>query len=735
MLFKLACRNIRHSVRDYTIYFLTLLFGVAVFYAFNSVGSQQVMFDIESQSDADMFQTTQIFLGMFSGLIACALGFLILYSNGFLIRRRKREFGTYMLLGMPASRVSGIMLIETVLVGLLSLALGLVLGFLLSQAMSFLTAALFGSTISNYQFVFSPEALQATVLCFAAIYVVVALFNTAMVNHQKLIDLLHADAKNQKTAVRNPWVCLVVFIVSLGVLAYAYQQLSENGMVMLDDPQFARATVCMLVGTLMFFWSLAGFVIAVLTRARGVYLRGLVPFTVRQIASRVNTAFLSLWAVCVMLFFSITAFSVGMGLVQVLTGDIEKANPYSATLMAQVYADSAISSVRDTSGDIAQRAKAMQAEVPERYEQGMAYDWDMAARLREAAPQLWEQTVGAAAQIDTYNVPGITYGQLFEGISGAVRLEANDLSDNISISNIGVVGLSQVNAVRALTGQPAIQLGADECMLANNMSLTTAVADEIARVRPTIEVLGRSLTYAPDVADTQFQDNALLATALVTIVPDAVIDDMKAAGAIPLQCWLNVMYANNGKTDVQNDEALDQIVAASQPKSMDGFDSGFAGREDSYASLLWPVTTIYTAHEMTTQAGGLKMLVTYLAIYIGFIFLIATAAILAVQQLSMTADSLPRYRMLSRLGCSQRMVDRSLLVQVLVYFLLPLGLALCHTACAVGVLSTKLFAALGVPVTGPIALAAVLVLVVYGGYLLMTYLTSRNAVNAAMRVS
>ncbi len=733
MLLKLAWRNIRHSVRDYTIYFLTLLFGVAVFYAFNSVGSQQILFDIESQSDADMFEMTQQFLGMFSVLIAVVLGFLILYSNGFLIRRRKREFGTYMLLGMPAGQVSRIMLAETVLVGLLSLVIGLVLGFLLSQGMSFVTAALFGATISNYQFVFSPDALHVTVLCFVGIYVVVALFNTFTVNRQQLIDLLRADAKNQKVTVRNPWVCLVGFIASIGILAYAYQQLIASGMVMLDDPQFIRATIGMLVGTLLFFWSLAGFIIAVLTRARGVYLRGLVPFTVRQIASRVNTAFLSLWVVCVMLFFSITAFSVGMGLVQVLTGGIEEANPYSATLVAQVYYESAVASVLDQSAAVDERAKAMQAAAPERYAQGMSHDWDMASVLRENAPELWAQTVARSAQIDTYSAPGITYGMLFDRVDEAVAARIDDLSDHVAESNIGVVSLSQANAVRALTGEPALQLDAGECIMANNMEMTREVADVVAAEQPTIELMGAQLTYRDEVVSVQFQDNALASTALITIVPDDVIDEIVVAGAIPLQCWLNVMYADNGATDIANDEALAQIVAAAQPLDMQGFETGYAGRDNPYASLLWPVTSIYTAHEMIAQSGGLKMLITYLAIYIGFIFLIATAAVLAVQQLSQTADSLPRYRMLSRIGCSQRMLSRALLVQVLVYFLLPLGLALCHVTCAVGVLTDKLFTAMGVPVDGPVALAAALVLVVYGGYLLVTYLTSRSAVNGMLK--
>lgn len=137
--------------------------------------------------------------------------------------------------------------------------------------------------------------------------------------------------------MRNPWVCLVGFVSAVAILVYAYEQLIENGLVMLDQPEFIRATIAMLVGSLLFFWSLAGFAIAVLTRLRGVYLRKLNLFTVRQIASKVNTAFLSLWAVCVLLFFSITVFSSGMGLVEVFVGGTEAANPYSATLEAAVW--------------------------------------------------------------------------------------------------------------------------------------------------------------------------------------------------------------------------------------------------------------------------------------------------------------------------------------------------------------------------------------------------------------
>ena len=687
MYLKLALRNIRRSVRDYAVYFITLLFGVAVFYAFNSIGSQQILFDMETSASRSVFDSTTYILGMFSVVVACVLGFLILYANQFLIRRRKREFGTYLVLGMTPGHVSRIVLYETVLVGLLSLAVGLICGVLLSQGLSFFTAALFGTTMTNYQFVFSPDAFLVTLACFAAIYVVVAAFNTITVSRCKLIDLIRAGEKNERAGVRNPWVCLVGFVSAVAILVYAYEQLIENGLVMLDQPEFIRATIAMLVGSLLFFWSLAGFAIAVLTRLRGVYLRKLNLFTVRQIASKVNTAFLSLWAVCVLLFFSITVFSSGMGLVEVFVGGTEAANPYSAA-------------------------------------------------LQEAAPELWAETVGAFAQVSAYSAPDMTYDPLVAAAEATgvdpSTLCLDDLG-SVRTTHLTVVSLSDFNGARALQGQDPVELAAGTCALANNMDMVTPLAQAVLDAAPTVTIAGTDYALAGPLYDTQLEDNAMAATALVVITPDEAVEALRAEGCIPDTQYLNVMYADNGKTAGENDAALDDIVAALQPRDMGGFEKGAQGADDPYASLLWPVTRILTANEMLSQSAGLRLMITYLALYIGFVFLISAAAILAIQQLSQASDSTPRYRILWKLGCDRGMIYRSLLAQVLVYFLVPLGLAVCHSVCAIGVLSDSLLDAIGVSSVGPIMMAAGLTLVIYGGYMLVTYLAARGIVKGSLQ--
>ena len=729
MLLKLAARNIRRSVRDYAIYFVTLVFGVAVFYAFNSIGSQQVLFDIEASATSNIFDTTQTMLNGLSVFIAFVLGFLIVYANRFLIKRRKHEFGIYLTLGMNPRSVSLIVLGETAIVGLVSLGIGLICGVLASQALAFATAALFGLRMAGYRFVFSPDALFATVACFIVIYLVVALFNLLAVNRYKLIDLLSASSHNEKDPVRNPWACLAVFIVSLGVLVFAYNRLIVNGLVMLDDPNFYLATAGMLVGSLLFFWSLAGFVVNVLQRARGIYLRGLTVFTVRQIASKINTAFLSLWVTCVMLFFSITIFSTGMGLIDVFYGDAEEANPYDATLTAEIYFADPVDIAHPDSETIDERARALEANYPELYADGAAHNWNMAQRFSESVPG-WNDIVAKSAQVDGWEVPGITYGQLMSQTETSSGNAETD--DAVSENNIGVMALSQVNALLEMQGKKPVELRDGEIMVANNMAMTETLARDIAGSETEIDMLGRTFKVSADICDVQIQNNAMLATGMTFIAPDDVIDALREAGAIPLQSYLNVMYPE-GVDNADGDTALKTALAEAFPKEDSTLDGGTAHADDAFARGFWPLTNLLTSLEMTSQAGGLRMLITYLAIYIGFVFLIATAAVLAIQQLSEAADSQERYRLLARLGCDERMLSRSVLIQVLVYFLCPLTLAICHSACAIGVMSDSLFELLGVSVIGPIAMAGVFITAVYGVYMLATYLASRGIMRQALK--
>ena len=185
----------KKSFKDYAIYFLTLFLGVAIFYMFNSLDSQQAMLDI-SESQKEIIKLMISMLSVVSIFIAVILGLLIAYANKFLINRRKREFGIYMTLGMGKRQISKIILLETIFVGIISLAVGLVIGVFASQFMSILVAKLFEADMSKFQFVFSKDACIKTCIYFAIMYLAVMFFNTMTVSRYKLINLLNANKKN-----------------------------------------------------------------------------------------------------------------------------------------------------------------------------------------------------------------------------------------------------------------------------------------------------------------------------------------------------------------------------------------------------------------------------------------------------------------------------------------------------------------------------------------------------------
>ena len=679
MLGKLALRNIRRSVRDYAIYFVTLLIAITVFYAFNSVSDQQVMRDITESNRANIVDFTGYMMGVFSTVVALVLGFLVIYANSLLIRRRKREFGMYFTLGMKAGQVSRIILYETVLVGIVSLVLGLGLGILISQLLSFVTAWLFGIPMPNYQFEFSMNAFIMTLVCFLAIYVVVALFNVFSIRRCKLIDLINADARNQKVAIRNPWVCLFLFAASIAILAVAYWQLNENGMVLMFDDHFMIATVLMLVGTLLLFFSLSGFLIAIVTRLRGFYLRKLRPFTTRQVASKVNTSFASMWIVSVLLFFAITTFATGMGLCEAFTGKIQEANPYDATLISyQGYSDTETEEDGRAPFDIRNTEEYLREHVPD-----------------------WDELVADSGRLDYYILPEMYFGDVMAATGATINSNAS--ADYI---NVEVVGLSQFNKQLEMQGKQPVELGEDQYLVTNSMEVSEPVARAMAQEGYQLETPAGTLTPLPEVLNVQLGDFDILSNSATCVVPDRVLPELEAMDARS-SAFFNVVY----RSDKTEEVFMDRIV-----------DSEIAG-----------VTNVLTRAQMVGQAMGLRMVITYLALYIGLVLLVATAAVLAIQLLSLTIDSLSRYRMLSRLGCDTRMLGRSLFAQVVLYFIFPLVVAVCHSTWAIWVTSRSLFEVLATDLFPSIAMSAGFVLLIYGGYMLITYFASRATVTQGLK--
>ncbi|MGL5331168.1 MAG: FtsX-like permease family protein, partial [Peptostreptococcaceae bacterium] len=335
MYSKIAIKNVRKSFKDYTIYFLTLTLAVCIFYSFNSIESQKALLDMNTSGESYV-QSLTTMISYISVFVAIILGSLILYANNFLIKKRNKELGIYMTLGMGKAKISKILIFETIIVGMISLVSGLILGLFASQGLSILVSKLFDVAMNEYEFVVSISSMGKTIGYFAVMFLLVMIFNTYIISRYKIIDLLTVGRKTEEVKFKNPFVYLVTFILCVISLVTAYSLVLKVG---LDptNPTFISSIVLGIIGTVLFFYSLSGFVLYVVKKNKKVYFKGLNIFVVKQINSKVNTNFISMSVICLMLFLTIGILSTGFSFKSALEAGLEGATPFDASASLYIY--------------------------------------------------------------------------------------------------------------------------------------------------------------------------------------------------------------------------------------------------------------------------------------------------------------------------------------------------------------------------------------------------------------
>lgn len=681
MLAKLAFGNMRKLLHDYAVYFLTLVLGVAVFYAFNTMSVQGDF--LRGDVGETLSQVGQILDGL-TVFLAVILGFLMVYANNFLMRRRKKELGLYQVLGMRTGQVNVVLALETLLVAAVSFGVGIALGVLVSQVLLFVTARMFATTVQHFSFFFSTDAFMLTLACFGVIFVVMMLFNWITLRRVRLIDLMSSARQNEKQFVRRLPLSIVLTAAGLVLMGVAYWRLIRDGFPMDNSMQggFIITTIMVAVGTFVFFYGLAGTLTALLTHMRGFYWRDLHMFTTRQIASRVNTTALSMGVIALILFLAMTAMTTGMSICNTLNAMVEKGTPYSASI-----------SVLPTDP--------------------VADPIDLEAEVAKVGIDL--SAVGSHATVRIAVIPSELEGatSTFQRIS---ELTGETIPKGFEHAMVGeVVSLSDYNAARALLGMEPVSLADGQYLLLCNMDQVEPFVNGGLEKGFSVTVGDVTLTPARatviDDASAVLQDNGLGANPGTFVVADDL-----AASLPTYQQVIDVMYA--GPTE-EGDAAL---------KGLEERLSDSLGERSA-------LTTVDTVTSVLADGTTTTGLISYMAIYIGFVLVIACAAILAIQQLSNASDSAGSYRTLSELGCSERLIFGSLRAQVAIAFALPLAVGLAHSLCAISVLN-ELVSAFGYSdALDGMTLGLVLFALVYGGCLALTYRMAHGIVRSAVRTT
>lgn len=718
MITKLALANVRRSYKDFAIYFCTLVFGVALFYAFNTIQEQQAMLSLTEQQNS-MIELLSILINGVSVFIIAILGFLVIYANRFLVRRRNNEFALYQLLGMPKATLMRLLTVETFFVGGVSLIVGLAIGFVLSLALLYATSLLFVAEIPGFALFFSEKAALLTIIAFVVMFVISLLLSIRFIARARIIDLIKSESKNDTYLVKSLPLTALLFCASVALIGSAYAVLVNNGFVM--NGNFALATGMMIVGTFLFFYSAAGFLLRFLQNVKGFYWKGLNAFTLRQIASRINTTFVSLTVICLTLFLALTSVSTGIGVASSVQSGISA--PYSASVSSTftnyAYTNFVHTDPDSLTSEQKKRFDAAKATYEHNIDVYKSYNGDMAAALESHTAQFgapaWNTMVAGQAQVDLYDTYTCDYTWAnFEQDSGLKLSDyASEIESNYGVTSLSVIKLSQYNAARELAGQETITLDPSQAMMLVDLDLTKKYIEDASKRTPTLHLWDSDLTLAPTYIAEPFMTQAFPSSVGTLIVPDDAIP----ASEIPINVVLDVQYVDDGVEGAFSDY-LDAFTDAVRDTS-----------NDAAQSDLWPVSLTQTRQQVFDQSVGFSTIIAYLAIYIGFVLVVACAAILALQQLTSASDNRKRYELLNKLGAQKHLLNASLAKQIGLVFLAPVIVAVAHTLCAMSTIVPFISIFGHMDILSVSLITGVVFLIVYGVYYLITYFSARSIIN------
>lgn len=680
MLFKLSIKNIQKSIKDYAIYFLTLVLGVAIFYVFNSIESQTVMMKVSSNT-LEIINLMNQLLSSVSVFISFILGFLIIYASRFLIKRRNKEFGIYLTLGMSKRKISLILFFETLIIGILSLGVGLLIGFFLSELMSLLVANLFEADMTNFRFIFSSSAALKCLIYFGIMYLIVMIFNTISVSKCKLIDLINSSKKTEKIKLKNPIICVIIFIIACVMLIYSYYFVTSDSKLSGDVTSLYIPIVLGALSTFLIFWSLSGLILKIVMNMKGLYYKGLNSFTLRQVSSKINTTVFSSTIICLMLFITICFLSSCLSIKNSLTGNIDELSKVDVEIIKdRNVTDDFIKDyelndeiIADTKIDILKTLKNNNIDKNNFKDMLIVYYYKTNLTLQD------------------------TLGDAYEEVKEKFPLMNFFVKENI-------MSISDYNKVAKLYGNKTYTLKENEYIVIADYNSMIDIRNKALNKNSKVTVNDNVLTPKYSECKYGFVDvGAQHLNSGIIVVPDNVVNEN-----MPKKEILLANYNANAKVEKQKINSLINNL------------------ENTYNKT--NLVSYNTKIDMLESSIGLGALVTFIGLYLGIIFLISSAAILALKELSESTDNKERYKMIRKLGADEKMINKALLNQIFIFFMIPLLLAIVHSIFGIK-FAKKILGTMGISgLTSSITMTFIFLVLIYGGYFLLTYFASKNII-------
>lgn len=673
MLFKLSLKNISKSIKDYAIYFFTLILGVATFYVFNAIDDQSVMMKV-SLTTAEIIKLMTNVLSGVSVFVSIILAFLIVYASRFLIKRRNKEFGVYLTLGMSKKKISLILFIETLIIGIVSLVVGLGIGFLLSQLMSILVANMFEADLTRFQFIFSTNACIKTLIYFSIMYFVVMIFNTINISKCKLIDLMHSNKKSEKIKLKNPLLCTIVFIISCIALGFAYYQVTGGIEKMTNVNSIFVPIGVGAISTFFVFWSLSGLLLKIFISMKNTYYKGLNSFTFRQFSSKINTMTFSMTIICLMLFITICVLSSALSMknslnknvVEFSPRDIEISKPANVDLEDSDFTDKQIENYKLSFEEIFTK-NGFDFKKFKNIVYFSLYADDYVTL---------KSTLGTYYKTAKKNYPFLRYDDYIVLMKNS---DYNNLANNFNLEKIN--------------------LNSDQYAVVGNYKKMIDIKNEA--LKRNTEIIVNQRIYLPKYkkAINGFYEMGSQKSEIGFIVlpDDALNENQKISNKM-------VADYNGNQDDIEKDV------------------TSFLNNTSKY------IITFNTKKDIRDASVGLGAIVTFLGLYLGIIFLISCAAILALKELSESSDNVEKFVVLRKIGVDEQELNKALFKQIGIFFMFPLILAIIHSIFGV-MFCNNILKTMGVSFNlKSVIITSLFIIFIYGGYFFITYICSKNII-------
>ena len=627
MYAQLAKTNVRKSIKDYLIYFITIAICVSLFYAITSLSSSDYELITEESYN---FRALKIILQYSTYLITAILILLIAYVNKYMIGRRKREFATYVLLGAEQISVSLMFFIETIVVGFLAIITGILVGTLFSQA---ITAIVLIS--AKQEVVFSiklyADTVVITFIFFISMFCIIGLYNVIVLRKIKLIDMINAHKQVEFQFKRSNKVYIAIFVVSIIMYiisgSYTVKLInSEIDYSVKSLMYIGISLITFIIGTYALFYSIAYIMIYIKNKCINFKYEGTNLFLIGAIVSKVKTAPILMATISITFLGAMISFIMTLVMSQWSMGyldmrvpyDIEIRNNYSTNFLAQSNID------------------------------------------------------------DIKVIPKLDYSEIVEllnnngkDIESYCQVEKYIISHDDNIKSTLAIKLSDFNKLRTMLGYDEIKLNDKEFTTQWHNAVSDEVINNYVGKNSKLNINGVTYNISQDSSYKEsIGEGFYFNSDNIIILPDEVCDNLD-------------FIETNFVANIENKMKYEEANEFRQNYIYNWFrsnNSEFVTKYSDENDITYRVIDIRIKSLEINNILTTTLAMRILGVYLGIVLLMISLTILSLSQLTDSIEHKDRFNVLRKLGVEENQINRIILKQISIYFIAPIVIAMIGDA-------------------------------------------------------